>query len=57
MKNIDEVYTRGAVQLARLGRESPLGAGAISGAALRDPTYSSAAARSLYRNPSGPISR
>lgn len=55
VKNIDDVYTRGAVQLARLGRESPLGAGAMSGAALRDPTYSSAAARSLYHNPSGPI--
>jgi hypothetical protein len=55
VKNIDEVYTRGAVQLARLGRESPLGAGAMSGAALRDPTYSSAAARSLYSNPSGPV--
>ena len=27
VKNIDEVYTRGAVQLARLGRESPLGVG------------------------------
>jgi hypothetical protein len=54
VKNIDEVYTRGAVQLARLGRESPLGAGAESGAALRDPTYSSTAARSLYQNPSGP---
>jgi hypothetical protein len=54
-KNIDEVYTRGAVQLARLGRESPLGAGAESGAALRDAIYSSAAARSLYHNPSGPI--
>jgi hypothetical protein len=55
VKNIDEVYTRGAVQLARLGRESPLGAGATSGAALRDPSYSSAAARSLYTNPSGPV--
>jgi hypothetical protein len=55
VKNIDEVYTRGAVQLARLGRESPLGAGALSGAALRDPTSSSAAARSLYTNPSGPV--
>ncbi len=54
VKNIDEVYTRGAVQLLRLGRESPLGAGAMSGAALRDPTYSSTAARSLYQNPSGP---
>jgi hypothetical protein len=48
VRNIDVVYTRGAVQLARLGRESPLGAGAVSGEALRDATYSSAAARSLY---------
>lgn len=55
VKNIDEVYTRGAVQLARLGRESPLGVGAMSGAALRDATSSSAAARSIYTNPSGPI--
>jgi hypothetical protein len=55
VKNIDEVYTRGAVQLARLGRESPLGAGPMSGAALRDPTTSSGAARSLYSNPSGPV--
>ena len=54
VKNIDVVYTRGAVQLARLGRQSPLGEGAISGTALRDATYSSAAARSLYHNPSGP---
>jgi len=55
VKNIDEVYTRGAVQLARLGRESPLGVGAMSGAALRDATSSSAAARSIYTNPSGPV--
>ena len=54
VKNIDEVYTRGAVQLLRLGRESPLGAGAMSGAALRDPPHSSTAARSLYHNPNGP---
>lgn len=54
VKNIDDVYTRGAVQLARLGRESPLGAGAESGAALRDAAYSSAAARALYSNPAGP---
>jgi hypothetical protein len=54
VKNIDEVYTRGAVQLARLGRASPLGAGAETGAALRDAIYSSAAARGLYHNPSGP---
>jgi hypothetical protein len=54
VKNIDVVYTRGAVQLARLGRESPLGAGGEAGPALRDPAYSSAAARALYSNPSGP---
>jgi hypothetical protein len=55
VKNIDEVYTRGAVQLARLGRESPLGAGEMSGEALRDPTNSSAAARSLYSHPGSPV--
>lgn len=54
VKNIDVVYTRGAVQLARLGRESPLGAGAASGEALRNATYSSAAARSLYSRPAWP---
>ncbi len=36
VKNIDVVYTRGAVQLVRLGRESPLGAGGEAGPALRD---------------------
>jgi hypothetical protein len=55
VKNIDVVYTRGAVQLARLGRESPLGAGAMSGVALRDARSSSAAARAIYSNPSGPV--
>jgi hypothetical protein len=54
VKNIDVVYTRGAVQLARLGRESPLGARGDAGPALRDAVYSSAAARSLYSNPAGP---
>ena len=54
VKNIDVVYTRGAVQLARLGRESPLGAGGEAGPALRDAEYSSTAARSLYSNPTGP---
>jgi hypothetical protein len=54
VKNIDVVYTRGAVQLARLGRESPLGAGGEAGPALRDPSYSSTAARSLYSNPARP---
>jgi len=55
VKNIDEVYTRGALQLARLGRESPLGAGPVSGAALRDPTNSSAAARTIYSHPGSPV--
>lgn len=54
VKNIDEVYTRGAVQLVRLGGASPIGAGATSGPALRDAEYSSAAARNLYHRPSGP---
>jgi hypothetical protein len=57
VKNIDVVYTRGAVQLARLGRESPLGADAVQGEALRDPVYSSAAARSLYSRPGDPGAR
>ena len=56
VKNIDEVYTRGAVQLVRLGGDSPIGAGAMSGPAIRDAEYSSAAARNLYHNPSGPTS-
>ena len=54
VKNIDVVYTRGAVQLVRLGRESLLGAGGEAGPALRDAEYSSTAARSLYSNPTGP---
>jgi len=54
VKNIDVVYTRGAVQLVRLGRESPLGAFGEAGPALRDTEYSSAAARSLYSNPAYP---
>lgn len=54
VKNIDDVYTRGAVQLVRLGRQSPLGAGGEAGPALRDADYASAAARAIYSNPAGP---
>ena len=54
VKNIDAVYTRGAVQLVRLGGASPIGAGASTGPAMRDAEYSSAAARTLYHRPSGP---
>jgi hypothetical protein len=46
------VYSRGALQLARLGRGSPLGA-PMRGAALRDPLYASASPRSLYPDPRG----
>jgi hypothetical protein len=46
------VYSRGALQLARLGRGSPLGA-PMRGAALRDPLYASASPRTLYPDPRG----
>src|SRR5262245_38268418 len=56
VKNIDVVYTRGAAQLARLGRASPLGAGASTGPAIRDAVYSSAASRNLYKKVAKPRS-
>lgn len=46
------VYSRGALQLARLGRGSPLGS-ALRGAALRDPGAASEAPRTLYPDPRG----
>jgi hypothetical protein len=46
------VYSRGALQLARLGRSAPLGA-PMRGAALRDPLYASAEPRTLYPDPRG----
>jgi hypothetical protein len=46
---IGEVYTRGTLTLARLGREAPIAVGNPAGPALRDPAYGSAAARELYR--------
>jgi hypothetical protein len=45
---IGEVYTRGTLTLARLGREAPIAAASPRGAALRDPAYGSAASRKLY---------
>ncbi len=45
---IAEVYTRGTLTLARLGREAPIAAASPDGPALRDPTYGSLAARALY---------
>ena len=46
---IGEVYTRGTLTLARLGREAPIAVGNPAGPALRDPAYGSATARELYR--------
>jgi hypothetical protein len=45
---IGEVYTRGTLTLARLGREAPIAMGNPAGPALRDPAYGSAAAHTLY---------
>lgn len=45
---ISEVYTRGTLTLARLGREAPIAAASPNGPALRNPAYGSSAARSLY---------
>jgi hypothetical protein len=48
---IGEVYTRGTLTLARLGREAPIAIGNPAGPALRDPAYGSAAAHTLYAEP------
>jgi len=45
---ISEVYTRGTLTLARLGREAPIAAASPAGPALRNPAYGSLAARLLY---------
>ena len=45
---IAEVYTRGTLTLARLGREAPVAMASPAGPALRNPAYGSAAARTLY---------
>jgi hypothetical protein len=45
---IGEVYTRGTLTLARLGREAPIAAASPNGPALRNPVYGSLAARGLY---------
>lgn len=48
---IGEVYTKGTLTLARLGREAPIAAGNPAGAALRDVVYASSSARTLYPDP------
>ncbi|HEY8704964.1 MAG TPA: hypothetical protein VIL98_09435 [Gaiellaceae bacterium] len=45
---IGEVYTRGTLTLARLGREAPIAVGNPAGPALRDVEGGSLAARLLY---------
>jgi hypothetical protein len=45
---IAEVYTKGTLTLARLGREAPIAAASPNGPALRDARYGSAASRTLY---------
>jgi hypothetical protein len=45
---ISEVYTRGTLTLARLGREAPIAAASPNGPALRDATYGSSASATLY---------
>ena len=45
---IAEVYTKGTLTLARLGREAPIAAASPNGPALRAVQYGSLAARSLY---------
>ena len=48
---IAEVYTRGTLTLARLGREAPIAAGNPGGPALRDAVGASSSARTLYPDP------
>jgi hypothetical protein len=45
---ISEVYTKGTLTLARLGREAPIAAASPNGPALRNVTGGSLAARLLY---------
>jgi hypothetical protein len=45
---ISEVYTRGTLTLARLGREAPIATANPAGPVLRDTAYGSLAARNLY---------
>jgi hypothetical protein len=48
VRRISEVYTRGTLTLARLGREAPIAAASPNGPALRNPAYGSSASAKLY---------
>jgi hypothetical protein len=45
---IGEIYTKGTLTLARLGREAPIALASPAGPALRDAAYASGSARKLY---------
>ena len=45
---ISEVYTKGTLTLARLGREAPIAAGNPAGPAIRNVTAASLSAKALY---------
>jgi len=45
---IGEVYTKGTLTLARLGREAPIALASPAGPALRNVVYASSSARKLY---------
>jgi hypothetical protein len=45
---IAEVYTKGTLTLARLGREAPIAAASPNGPAVRNPHYATAASAALY---------
>jgi hypothetical protein len=45
---IAEVYTKGTLTLARLGREAPIAAASPNGPAIRNTVYASLSARKLY---------
>lgn len=53
VRHIGEVYSRGAVQLARLGRGAPIGAARVQGPAIRNPRYATDSASKLYIRPGG----
>ena len=45
---IGEVYTKGTLTLARLGREAPIATASPNGPAIRNPAYATTASRKLY---------
>jgi hypothetical protein len=47
-RRISEVYTKGTLTLARLGREAPIAVASPEGPAIRDTVYASLSARHLY---------